>query len=443
MAALLRRFFDPRSLSSAESQTPLNDQIFDSTLNDFCRTCRSTPCSQAIDFNTVSTSILPNHLQAVTVSRLGQILVDFFTEQEGQSQIKAEIVTKYFLVWSKIIIATQKKQRSGDRVAYIDLFAGPGRYEDGAASTPILILRKAVSDPDLCDRLVTIFNDKDEKNTNSLRAAIAAIPGIEKLKYEPKISTSEIGGEVVKEFASKRLVPTFSFVDPFGYKGLSLQLVNSVLKDFGCDCVFFFNYNRINMGLNNEAVSPHMDALFGSQRAALLREQFNTTSNPVDRETFIVDAMTNALKEMGGKYVLPFRFRNPLDTRTTHHLFFISKHFRGYEIMKGIMYDHSKKEHEVAKFEYNPADSRWPDLFEFLRPLDHLEEMLLDNFAGKTVQMESLYESHSVGRPFVLKNYREVLCRMEQEKKVTMDRPSPPRKKNTLAPDVSITFPRR
>jgi hypothetical protein len=69
--------------------------------------------------------------------------------------------------------------------------------------------------------------------------------------------------------------------------------------------------------------------------------------------------------------------------------------------------------------------------------------MLLDNFAGKTVQMESLYESHSVGRPFVLKNYREVLCRMEQEKKVTMDRPSPPRKKNILAPDVSITFPRR
>src|SRR5207248_10024637 len=41
---------------------------------------------------------------------------------------------------------------------------------------------------------------------------------------------------------------TFLFVDPFGYKGLSLQLVNSVIKDWGCDCVFFFNYNRISMG---------------------------------------------------------------------------------------------------------------------------------------------------------------------------------------------------
>jgi hypothetical protein len=32
---------------------------------------------------------------------------------------------------------------------------------------------------------------------------------------------------------------------------------------------------------------------------------------------------------------------------------------------------------------------------------------------------------------------------MEQEGKVTMDRPCPPRKKGTLAKDVKVTFPRR
>jgi hypothetical protein len=35
----------------------------------------------------------------------------FFEEQAEQSQIKAEIVTQYFLVWSKIIIAAQKKYK--------------------------------------------------------------------------------------------------------------------------------------------------------------------------------------------------------------------------------------------------------------------------------------------------------------------------------------------
>ena len=48
-----------------------------------------------------------------------------------------------------------------------------------------------------------------------------------------------------------------------------------MLKDWGCDCVFFFNYNRISMGLGNEVVEEHMDALFGKERAEKLRERFN------------------------------------------------------------------------------------------------------------------------------------------------------------------------
>ena len=63
-----------------------------------------------------------------------------------------------------------------------------------------------------------------------------------------------------------------------------------------------------------------------------------------ERELFIVDEMKKALEEMGGKHVLPFRFRNPAGTRTTHHLFFVSKAFRGYEIMRDVMYKHSHKD---------------------------------------------------------------------------------------------------
>jgi three-Cys-motif partner protein len=368
----------------------------------------------------------------------------FFEEQAQQSQIKAEIVTKYFVRWAKVMIAAQKRFDKEDRVAYIDLFAGPGRYKDGALSTPVMILENAVKDPDLRERLVAVFNDKDESNSDSLREAIAAVPGIETLKHKPKVRTSEVGEEIVKDFESSRLIPSFLFVDPFGYKGLSLRLVNSVLKDWGCDCVFFFNYNRISMGVSNASVQPHMEALFGKERAELLRDKFNATAlKPMEREAFIVNEMSNALKELGGEFVLPFRFRNPEGTRTTHHLFFVSKHFRGYEIMREIMFDHSKKEMRVAKFEYNPADARWPSLFDLLRPLEDLEELLLKDLAGRTIAMKDLYESHSVGKPYVLNNYREVLCRMEQEGKVTMDRPCPPRRKNTLAPDVKVTFPRR
>jgi three-Cys-motif partner protein len=368
---------------------------------------------------------------------------NFFDEQSEQSQIKAAIVADYFWAWASVIISVQKRfPQHAQKIAYIDLFAGPGRYQNGAVSTPILIMERAVQVPVIRERLVAIFNDKDEDNRASLEKEINAIPGIEGLKTKPKIYCGEVGENIVKQFQAAKLVPTFLFVDPFGYKGLSLKLVNSVLKDWGCDCVFFFNYNRISMGLGNEAVEEHIDSLFGRERADSLREKFKMRQvSSGEREMFIVDEMKKALEEMGGKHVLPFRFRNAAGTRTTHHLFFVSKAFRGYEIMRDVMYKHSHKDETVAKFEYNPADARWPSLFELLRPLGDLEDMLLADSAGKTFSLRELFVSHSVGKPYVLKNYRDLLCRMEQEGKVRMEPPCPPRRKGTIGEKVKIIFP--
>src|SRR5207249_6575088 len=129
----------------------------------------------------------------------------------------------------------------------------------------------------------------------------------------------EIGDKIVALFEQKKLVPTFFFVDPWGYKGLSLGLINSVLKNWGCDCVFFFNYNRINMGLGNEAVERHMNVLFGEERANKLRDKLAALP-PHEREAAIVEALSEALSELGANYVLPFCFKDESGTRTSHHL---------------------------------------------------------------------------------------------------------------------------
>ncbi len=53
-----------------------------------------------------------------------------------------------------------------------------------------------------------------------------------------------------------------------------------------------------------------------------------------------MEELSEALADSTGgqsRYVLPFRFRSDSGRRTMHHLIFISKHFRGYEIMKDIM----------------------------------------------------------------------------------------------------------
>ena len=73
--------------------------------------------------------------------------------------------------------------------------------------------------------------------------------------------TEEVGEKIAEIFKQMDTIPALFFVDPWGYKGLSLRLISSFLGSWGCDCIFFFNYNRINMGINNQAVKEHMDAL--------------------------------------------------------------------------------------------------------------------------------------------------------------------------------------
>ena len=361
---------------------------------------------------------------------------DFFEDPSEQSRVKAAIVSKYFDAWAKVM---KPRARSG-RIAYFDLFAGPGRYDTGEPSTPVLILRKALADSELRDMLVTVFNDRNADHIDSLKRVVAEIPGIGALKHEPGFDSAEIGERDAEFFESFSSIPSLFFLDPWGYKGLSLRLINSVIGSWGCDCIFFFNYNRVNPGLNNPMVKEHMRALFGERQADALGQEL-AGLDAKDRETCIMEALCNALGAKLGRYVLPFGFRNDEGTRTSHHLIFVSKSVRGYTIMKDIMWKESSAHNQgVATFQYSPADGRFPVLFELQRPLDDLEGLLLHDFAGKTLRMREVFERHHVGRPFVSSNYKEILKRMEAKRLIRCSPSAAERRKNTLGDDVEITF---
>jgi len=304
------------------------------------------------------------------------------------------------------------------------------------------VLEKAIADPDMRDRLLTTFNDADQDNVRSLQAAIAALPGIERLRHSPDVDVGEVGDETPLASQQVDLVPTLLFADPWGYKGLSLRLIESFLKNWGCDCVFFFNYNRINPGLSNEAVKEHMNALFGTERARQLREKLDGLP-PSEREPAIVEALCEALNELGAQYVLPFCFKDDRGVRTSHHLVFATKHPLGYGIMKDIMAKHSSEQHQgVASFGYCPASTIHPLLFELNRPLDDLEGMLLNDFSGKTLTRQQIYEKHNVGRPYTTKNYRTILLSMEERGLIRAQPPVGARRRGTFAETVLVTFPK-
>ena len=198
------------------------------------------------------------------------------------------------------------------------------------------------------------------------------------------------------------------------------------------------------MGLSNPLVKSHMDALFGETRANNLRNRIETLK-PRDKELTIVEELAEALKELGGNYVLPFGFRNDNGTRTTHHLIFVSKSPIGYKIMKEIMAKESSRNTQgVATFEYSPADERQPLLFAMTQPLDDLGNMLLTKFSGCTVTLEEIFEKHNIGTPYIEKNYKDILRKLETEKKIFPNQPASERRKRNGEPtlkNVKFTFP--
>lgn len=372
----------------------------------------------------------------------------FFDESKEQSRIKAAIVAKYFWAWAKIMSTRPQV----DRIAYIDLFAGPGRYKDGTKSTPIHILERAIKDEKFRDTLVTVFNDVDVNHVQSLENEINSLKNIQHLKHRPEVMNEEIGVNIVEQFESFKLVPTLLFVDPWGYKGLSLRLINSVLQNWGCDCIVFLNYNRINMAIDNSSVREHMKALFGEERLESVARKIadlkdiakhdDSINVTQERESLIIEELSYAFKDMGGKYVLPFRFRNERGSRTSHHLIFVSKHPLGYTIMKDIMHSQSSSEEQgVGSFEYNPASKRQPLLFSLSRPIDDLKEQLLRDFSGQRTTRDSIFQTHHIDTPYTEKHYNEALKKLEDENKVTFESIGKrKRRKYTYGKSTTIIF---
>lgn len=368
----------------------------------------------------------------------------FFEKHEPRSIIKSQIVSKYFGAWSNIMLANA---RPGTLISYVDLFCGPGRFDDGSPSTPLLVLQHAIATPKLHGRLTTVFNDSSKDLIQQLHTEIQALPGIEKLKHQPRLSTSAVGRDMAEMLGKFSLVPTLFFVDPFGYKGLSLNLFGNAIRSWGCECIFFFNYNRVNPALGNSIVDPLIDGLFGLERAAALRQKVKGKT-PDERQTIIINEITEALADVAGQYVLPFEFESDKGKRPSHYIIFVTKEFLGYDIMKDVMAGLSSDDGAVKNLKYVPMRSPQMDFLADLgrkHSIKALKDLVAAACAGKAMTVKQAYMSTTVGTPYTSKNVKEAIRQLEDENFVTIEPPAEKRRKikgvASLADTCLVTFP--
>jgi len=364
----------------------------------------------------------------------------FFEELREGSRVKHQIVTSYFVAYNNVMTRTQQA-----KIGYADLFAGPGLYrtQGGQAikSIPLLICERVVADKRFQDKVHLWFNDGNPSYATELGKAIKAVQGIDSLRFSPKVSNRVVDASWCPKL-ERLSVPTLVFLDPFGYKGLSLRLVTAAIKRHGNDCIFFFNYSRINMKLSLELMKDSIDDFFEPERANALRAELENREPP-EREELILTSVKSAI-ENAGAFPLTFRFKSD-NGRTSHHLVYASKNQRAAGMMKSILKTASSEIVEgVGSSQYDPHGGEAPG--NMFAGLYQVADRLLSVFAGRKIQFELLL-SEEAGTHFTESNYRDALLDLESTGRVHVEpsaelrRLQPGGQKRTLPKGVWLTFP--
>jgi three-Cys-motif partner protein len=370
---------------------------------------------------------------------------DFFLEQTEASRIKSKIVSKYLDAWGLVLSTWAPK------LVYADFFAGCGKYEDGSPSTPLEVISKIAARDSYKNKINCIFNELNSGFHQQLCININAHLDTSKLLYSPLIQNQSFEElPVLEQLRSwlklkpnDNLPPSLVFVDPWGYRGLSLNHFADVLKLQGCEVIFFFNYNRINGALNNPFMVKHMSLLFGNERAESLKHELALIKNqPQVREAIILKAVKDKLQQEVAPrkcYVQDFRFMK--GNRVSHYVIFATAHPKGFGLMKEIMATESASYPDgMPSYQYSSTKLNQLELF---GGMSSLGEELLKFYSNKTISVDDIYTKHQVLGPYIRKNYKDTLLWLEERGLITASKPRSARMrlgKPTMGDAVMITF---
>lgn len=355
----------------------------------------------------------------------------FFEKQTVSSRIKASIVSEYFPSYSKIIV----RKYTPKAVRYIDLFAGPGIYNDNNPSTPILIAKHCEKDVELKDNVWLIFNDNyySEELKNNFEREFNG----KTFKHKPHFGKSTVGEnpEITKFLISntqngngKNEYPSLLFIDPFGYKGIETKVLAEFLKYWGNEIFLFVNTKRINPALENDKFESLMIDLFPTTFQKIKQDR-RFKSTVAQRLNLIIDSLGNEYKNiLGGKlYYTAFKFQEEDVDATSHYILHLTKGSRGYDLIKTIYNDFANVGTvfdgvNTYTFDAKTYGKEVNELFDLKSiNIDKLKDELYTAYKGNSLTAFDLFEIHHIkntSAPYSRSHYTEALRRLVSENKL-------------------------
>ncbi len=351
---------------------------------------------------------------------------------EPHTVAKHEILRRYLGAWFAIL---------GSKfpgINYIDGFAGPGRYKGGEEGSPILALKIAAGHKAVSKfrEVSFLFVEKEKARADFLIKEVDNISIPANFQTEIKNDEFEIAlCEILDDLEKKEMIlaPTFAFIDPFGFKGLSYSLIERILANQSSEVFINFMDNSINRWTttSDKKTQQRIIELFGTEEVI---EIANFSPNRMKSLRALYQAQ---LKKIA-KFVRYFEMYNS-NNRLIYVLFFAGNNRIGHLKMKEVLW----KVDPSSGIKFSDAtDPDQPALFD-LDPSVGFANVLASQFIGQTLSCEEIRIYVEDETAYLKRHMDDALRILESKELISVPdikRNGKPRRKNNFQDDVIIKF---
>ena len=326
---------------------------------------------------------------------------------EPHTIAKHKILEEYLKAWAPII------GKWAQRIVYIDGFAGPGKYKGGENGSPVIAINTIMNNSNLkkTTEVTFWFLEKDKERASALEQTLEEqfnMPA--NMNYTVNNSEFEYSLCLLLdslEQQNKRLAPTFAFVDPFGYSGFPMKLIQRLLKHDKSEVLITFMSKFVNRFLDPE----HEDAvtrLYGTEKFL----QAKSIENTDQRITFLLQLYATKLQEQGGaQFVRTFEMKSS-NNQVIYHLIFGTKHWKGLEVMKKAM----MKVDDRGMYSFSDRLGFEQTFFTSMKDgtkwMERAADKIFDKFQNTTVSVEDIHKFIIIDTQYIFK--KEILRILEK-----------------------------
>lgn len=290
---------------------------------------------------------------------------------------------------------------------YFDMFAGPGIYDDGSLSTPLLIGKACYEDSFLRDRVWMVFNDMGYGMT--LKENFERFYQSGTFANEPFFADRTFGEwPKIDSFLTRNTMegffnecPTLLFIDPWGYKHINTSILAQFLTRWGNEVFIFVNTKRLNAAFEQPDFQESLKTVFPLTYTEVKDNKKLVSGSPENRHKFIINHLADEFRRIlsGTVFYTAFEFREEEQETPSHYLLHVTKGAKGFELVKTVYSKYANVPRvlegmeSVETYTFDPKKTipGWFDEDFKQENINKLKKELCQKYKGKSIPAEQMF----------------------------------------------------